>query len=72
MNKKSNVIFRKEYEGYEIIKQTWGRGGYADYYFIRKDGERISQICLNSPKAAINVINTHLRNISENQKPIYK
>lgn len=53
---------REIYKGYEIRKFSGTFGGYTDYFYIAKNGERVSQLCLCSPQAAKNVINTHLEN----------
>lgn len=52
---------REEYKGYEIWECVCGTGGYTDYFFIGKDGERESMMALISPKAAKNVIDTYIK-----------
>lgn len=54
------------YRGYEIcaFRLRW-----TGYYFIGRDGERISQLCFGSPKGCKNIIDTHLRN---EVKPVYR
>lgn len=57
-----------DYRGFEIFQLKNGVNRRS-YYFIGKDNERFSCLCLNSPKAATTVIDTHLKNET---KPIYK
>ena len=49
-----------DHRGYDIIYYMNYRRA-TEYYYISKSGERVSPLCLSSPKACINVINTFLR-----------
>lgn len=69
LEKKRMLI--ETYCGYDIMRFYDGHLQQG-YYYIAINRERESALALASPIAARNVINTHLRNISENQKPIYK
>lgn len=58
---KYRLRFHEYYRGYEIMQYVYGVGAYTEYYFISKNGERESTLCLSSIKAARNVIDTHIK-----------
>lgn len=58
---KHRIKFHEYYRGYEIMQYVYGVGDYTEYYFISKNGERESILCLSSIKAARNVIDTHIQ-----------
>ena len=65
----------EKYKGFSIVYYI--NGGRIDcertgYYCILEEGELLSILALNSPKACRNVINAHLRVVEETPKPIYK
>lgn len=65
-------ILKEVYKGFEINRLTGTFYGYSDYFFISKNGERVSQMALNSIKACKTIIDTHERNKIANQYPIYR
>ena len=62
-------IKMEDYKGYEIIHYTMAHGYDTDYFYIAKRKERESCFCLNSIKAARNVIDTFHR---AKTLPIYR
>ena len=73
MDYKSEIV--ESYKGFDIVYYLNGGRmgcGRTAYYCIVKEGELLSILALNSPKACRNVINAHLRVMEETPKPIYK
>lgn len=58
---------KEDYKGFEIFKHR--KDAITEYYCIWLNGERYSQMCLNSEKACRNIIDTFLRS---KQEPIYR
>lgn len=64
-------IVKEEYKGYQIIKKRHALGGgYTNHFSIYKDDEPVSTICLISPQACKNVIDTYVRALKDKELPI--
>lgn len=62
-NQNSHRLVDK-YRGFEIMA-NYHYAGFTEYYYIAQDKEPVSTIALATPKAAKNVIDTHIRALSE-------
>lgn len=64
-------IVKEEYRGYQIVKKRYAvGGGHTTHFSIYKDKEPISAMCLTSPLACRNCIDTHIMALKETELPM--